>query len=304
MDNLRALDVFVRVGRLGSFTAAANQMGVSRALASKLVMQLEQSLGVRLLYRTTRSVQLTEAGAIYHDFCARILHEIEDARLSVTTLQREPRGELRVLGPQSFGLMQLAPAIRDFHRLYPEIVVTLRLSDQLLDLVENRFDLALRIGPLPKSDLVVRHLCTIRWITCASPAYLKQFGTPQTPGDLGQHNCLNHTNVSPDHKWRYTDTRGTHVEVQTQGGPSTNSVAVLRDAALDGLGITRAPDFAVGSDLATKRLVALLPEWRSLASPLSVLYPHRRYVSAKVRAFVDYAVDRFAASPWSSGAKS
>jgi DNA-binding transcriptional LysR family regulator len=298
MDQLRAMEAFVHVGRASSFKVAAKQLGISRALVSKLVLQLEQSLGVRLLNRTTRTVRLSDIGQSYFEFCARTLADIDEANVALGTARKEPRGSLRILAQRSFGVLQLAPAIGEFTRRYPDIKINLSLSDQFVDLTEHGFDAAVRVGTLPEWQLVARRIHEIPWITCASPAYLRAHKAPKRPNDLASHRCLVHLNVSPDRVWRYVDGDGRDTSVRLDEAHASNSVAALKEMTIAGMGITLMPEYAINGELKRGTLVPLLPRYTTPALPLHVLYPPNRYLAAKVRVFVDFLAERFSGGRW------
>ena len=298
MDQLRAMEAFVHVGRASSFKTAAQQLGISRALVSKLVLQLEQSLGVRLLNRTTRTVRLSDIGLSYFEFCARTLADIEEASLALGAARTEARGSLRVLAQRSFGVLQLAPAFGDFTRRYPDIKISVSLNDQFVDLTEHGFDVAVRVGALREWQLIARRIHEIPWITCASRAYLRVHKAPSRPRDLARHRCLMHLNVSPDQVWRYIDAQGRDASVKIDPAHTSNSVAALKEMTIAGMGVSLMPEYAINAELKTRALVPLLPRYRSPSLPLHVLYPPNRYLAAKVRVFVDFLVERFAGGRW------
>jgi DNA-binding transcriptional LysR family regulator len=297
MDRLRAMETFTRVVRAGSFSAAASQLGVSRTIVSKHVSQLENLLGVRLLNRTTRRVSLTESGTAYYEFCARIINDVEEAELSVTKLHKEPRGALKVLAPKTFGVLHVTPIVNAFSKRYPDIRITLILSDNFVDLIDNGFDLAIKLGDLGDSSLVARRLGTTRLVPCASPDYLVEHGTPQTPQELEKHNCIIHVNQTRDGIWRFRGPAG-DVSVKIGGGPLGNSVLFLRRAAAEGLGIALLPEIDILDELAAGRLVTLLNEYATAEYPIHAVYPHNRHLAAKVRTFVDSLVEGFKGASW------
>lgn len=292
MDRLRAMETFTRVVRAGSFSGAAQQLGMSRTIVSKHVSQLENVLGVRLLNRTTRRVSLTESGTAYYEFCGRIIADVEEAELSVTKMHKEPRGALKILAPKSFGQVHVAPAVCAFSKRFPDIRISVVLSDSFVDLMDNGFDLAIKVGPLEDSSLVVRRLGTSRMVACASPAYLAARGTPATPQDLARHNCLSHINQMRDQVWHFTGPQGA-IAVKVGGGPCANSVLFLRHAVLDDVGIAMLPEINVRDDLRSGRLVQIFGEYGTAEFPFHVVYPHNRHLAAKVRSFVDCLVDYF-----------
>lgn len=295
MDRLQALRVFKRVAELHGFSAAARDLELSNAAVSKNVNELEAYLGARLLTRTTRRVSLTEAGEIYYDYCVRVLRELEDADAAVMHMNQAPRGLLRVSAPMSLGLVKLSPRIPRFLSRYPEVKLELDLDDNVVDLIDKGYDIAIRgRSALPDSSLVSRRLGPVRRVLCATPTYLYRHGVPRRPRDLGQHRCLVFTlSPSPD-VWEFQ--RGETAESVRVDGPyrSNNSLSIL-DAALADLGIARLPKNYVEHLLQEGRLVSVLDDWQVEQQSLFAIYPSARHVSPKLRVFIDFLVDEFAA---------
>jgi DNA-binding transcriptional LysR family regulator len=301
MDPLDGIAAFARVVDSGSFSAAARRLGLSKSAVSAHVQRLEERLGIRLLNRTTRRLAVTEAGAAYYRHCARILAEAEAAEQAASALQREPRGTLRISAPDSFGWMHVAPAVPDFLKRYPDVAVDITLSPAHVSLVEEGLDLAIRIGVLEDSPLVVRRLAPSRLVFCASPAYLKACGMPREPGELAKHNCLCTGLLPWGDEWRLAGKRG-QVRVAVGGSFRSNSAEMLRAAALDGVGIAVLPTWAVAELLRTRALRRVLDAWEPPASTIYAVYPGNRLMSMKVRAFVDHLVRRFGRTPyWDDG---
>jgi len=306
MDRLKAMETFVRVVKEGSFAAAADQMGLSRAIVTKHVMQLEKQLGARLINRTTRRFSVTEIGKDYVAFCQRMLEQMSEQDALIERLQEEPRGELKVLTPKSFGSLYLGNIVSDFMALYPDIHVTLILSDtsmRYLDLIENGFDLAIRLTSHVDSSLMARRIGALRWVPCASPDYLAHHAAPRTPADLAAHNCLLHTKHA-DGIWRFAGQGAgkgkgaSEVTVKVQGPIATNSVMVLRQVALNGKGIALLPTYCIGPDLADGSLRQVLPNHAGPDEAIYVMFPHRQLVPTKIRLFIDFIAERISASPW------
>ena len=279
--------VFVRVVDAGSFTAAAHGQGTTTSSVSKRVAQLEDRLGVRLLDRTTRKVALTEAGGAFYERCVRILADVEDAELAVTTLGGRPRGTLRVSAPVTFGEVHVAPRMALFLARYPDLRVDLSLSDRYVSLVEEGFDVAVRIGQLADSSLVARKLCGAGVVVCASPAYLAEHGTPNLPAELLQHNCLRYTLVSPQQEWRFHGTNG-EFSVPVRGNFDSNHGGAMREAVLRGLGIARLPDFIVADALAQGTLRSLLDGYRAPDLGVFAVHPAGKHPPPKVTALIDF----------------
>lgn len=301
MDPLDGIAAFARVVDSGSFSAAARRLKISKSAVSAHVQRLEERLGTRLLNRTTRRLSVTEAGAAYYRHCARILAEAEAAEQAATALQREPRGTLRISAPNSFGWMHVAPTVPRFLERYPDLAVDITLSPRHVDLVDEGLDLAIRIGVLEGSPLVVRKLAPSRLVLCAAPAYLKAHGTPRTPDELARHNCLCTAVLPWGDEWRLVGKRG-EVRVAVGGSFRSDSAEMLRAAALDAIGIAVLPTWAVGEPLRAGALRRLLEAWEPPASTIYAVYPGNRLMSMKVRAFVDHLVRSFGRTPyWDDG---
>lgn len=296
MSELPQLEIFALVVDAGSFTAAAKQLGVSKAHVSKQIRALEDRLGARLLNRTTRKVATTDIGAIFHERCRRILDEVAEAETAVTDLQTAPRGTLRVTAPMAFGLSYVAPALAKFLADHDDLRVDMSFNDRRVDLVDEGFDLAIRIGDLPDSSLVARRIAQTCTPVCGSEAYLRRRGTPRVPEDLRDHDCLVYAFQASGQAWRLRGPAGEKM-VPVSGRVVADSGDAIVAAAREGLGLSFVPDFYVAGDLASGRLRRVLPEW-STPTPIWAVYPHSRHLSAKVRIFVDYLAATFATPPW------
>jgi len=289
--------VFAKVVDTASFADAARHFGMSPAMVSKHVRTLEERLGVRLLNRTTRRVSATEVGQNYYERCLRILSELDDAERAAGDLQAAPRGLLRVTAPVSFSFRHLAPAIADYLSAYPDVSIDLNLNDHYVDLVEERFDVAIRVGHLADSSLMSRKLCSIAMTVCASPVYLEANEAPLEPGDLINHNCLIYTYATQQSAWRFADHNGKEYVVRVNGRFLANNGDALRALAIKGAGLVFAPDFIVEEDLEAGRLIRLLPEFATGETPVHAVYPHSKFLSAKTRTFIDFLAARCARSP-------
>jgi DNA-binding transcriptional LysR family regulator len=288
--------VFAKVVDSASFAAAARHFDMSPAMVSKHVRTLEERLGVRLLNRTTRRVSATEVGQNYYERCIRILNDLEDAELAAGDLQAAPRGLLRVTTSVSFGSRQLAPAIADYLVAYPDVSIELSLHDNYVDLLEERIDLAIRLGQLSDSSLIARKLSAVEMVLCASPRYLKTNGAPQRPRDLTKHSCLIYTYAAP-RAWTFVDQDGKPEVVRLSGRLLANSGDALLALLLKDAGVMLAPDYLVGDDIRAGRLIRLLPEYTTQDIPVHAVYPHSRFLSAKTRTFIDFLASRFARLP-------
>jgi DNA-binding transcriptional LysR family regulator len=291
--------VFAKVVESASFAAAARHFDISPAMVTKHVRKLEERLGVRLLNRTTRRVSVTEVGQNYYERCLRILSEVEDAERAASDLQAAPRGLLRVTTSVSFGSHQLAPAIADYLIAYPDVSVDLILQHNYVDLVEERIDLAIRLGQLSDSSLIAKKLYAVEMVLCASPGYLAANGTPQQPRDLVKHNCLIYTYAAP-RAWTFTDQKTGKADViRISGRLLANSGDALLAFALKDTGIVLAPDYLVADELGAGRLIRLLPAYTTRELPVYAVYPHSHCLSAKTRTFIDFLAARFAHLPQS-----
>lgn len=299
MDKLLSIRMFVRAAQAGSLSRAAEDLGVSRSMVTKRIAELEDSLGVRLLNRTTRKVSLTEPGLAYRDRCLQILADLEEAEALVGQTRVEPRGTLRIAAPPSFGLNLLTPALTDFALEQPRLDIALTLIDRTPDLVEEGFDVALRIGELEDSTLVAHRLGRSRLVVCGSPDYLDRHGRPEHPEDLKAHNCLRLVYPAlPSSNWVFDGPQG-HIEVPVRGHFESNIGDVLRVAALNGAGLIMQPSYVVGGDLASGALEAVLTPYQGRSVDIHVVYLHRRHLSAKVAQFVEFLKQRFRAeTPW------
>ena len=249
MDRFTSMEVFARVAEVNSFTEAARRFGQSKSSVSKHITALENHLGVRLLNRTTRRLSLTEAGVAYYDWCRQIAADMEAAEESVTRLHTDPRGILKVNAPTSFGRLHLAPAMPGFLERYPQVTVELSMDDRVVDLIEEGFDVAVRITRLTDSSLIARRIASSRRVICASPGYLEKHGVPRTPAELADHNCLIYSNSPMGDRWRFSGPNGDHT-VRVSGNFWANSGDALQTAALAGLGTPQAfQEIELGADI-------------------------------------------------------
>ena len=291
------MTVFAKTVGNGSLSAAARELGVSTAVVSRKLGALEARLGVRLLNRTTRRIALTDEGARYHEACLRILAEIEEADAEAAARRVEPQGVLKVALPASFGHKHIAPLIPHFAERYPRVHLALRLSDRTVNVVDEGFDLAIRIAELQDSSLAARKLAPNRRVVCASPTYLLRHGTPDTPHDLVKHNCLTTTEFHMN--WDYKDPDGNPGSVRVSGRYACDNWEVLRDWAVAGLGVALKSTWDVRRDLENGSLVPLLPGY-IFGSDVAIyaVYPHRRYLPAKTRVFIDFLAESLGPEPY------
>jgi DNA-binding transcriptional LysR family regulator len=282
---------FVRVVRAGSFTLAAHQLGLSRALISRHVSDLETRLGVRLLTRSTRAIVLTDEGRDYLKFCEQIFRDLEMRESTLAHARSDASGTLRILAPNSFGSLHVADAVIAFSKVQPRLHVSLMLENTWFrheDFSQRDLDLALRFEPIRRSAMIAEPIAACDWVVCAAPEYLRLHGRLTKPADLATHACLLHSNALPDdHIWRLSD-GGREQSVRVKGAMYSNSATTLRKAAVAGLGIALVPRYAVADDLTSGRLVSLLPRTRVPQRILLALYPKSVPTPAKVRLFIDF----------------
>lgn len=284
MDKLRSMEVFVAVADAGSFTAAAHALGLSSVMVGKHVRQLEQQLGARLIERSTRRQRLTDTGRVFCDDCRRVLEQVRWAESAVERQRSTPSGLLRISAPTTLGANVVAPVVARFLALHPQVRVELVLSDTVVDLLEEGFDLAVRIGPVDTDRLVVRPLRPYRMLVCAAPAYLAAHGAPRTPADLAQHRCLNHLVWNRQTFWRFADPAPG--AWPAQGAFASNNGQALRQAALAGAGLLLQPEELVADDIAAGRLVSVLDGHLPTPRPVNVVYPAVRHPLPRLTHFV------------------
>ncbi len=299
MDSLTSMKVFCAVVDNGSFAAAAGKLQLSRAMVTKHVMHLENHLNIRLLNRTTRRLSLTEAGASYYDRCTQILTELEDAEAQARQASAEPRGTLRINAPYSFATAHIAPFLPEFLASHPDLKLDITLNDRFVDLVEEGFDVAIRVAAaLPESSLVARKLAPCRMVVCGTPEYFQKHGEPGTPADLERHNCLSYSVSAAQGHWVFTSADGRRHSVKASGNVRANSGDTLRAATLSGIGVMLLPTFVVGQELSDGRLRAVLTDYQTQEWGVYAVYPSRRHLSAKVRAFVEFLAQKYGPKPY------
>lgn len=296
MDKLASLRAFVKVVELGSFSEAGRQLRLSRSAISKYVGDLEESLGVQLLNRTTRHASPNENGQMYFESALGILADIDAADQAVAHLQSTPRGLLRVNAPMSFGTLQLGSAIADFMEINPELRIHLVLSDEQVDPVQGGFDVTLRIADLESSSLIARKIVPIERVICAAPSYLKQHGAPAHPNDLRSHAALTYGFLLTGNQWKLTGKDGDHW-IQPSWLLCANNAEVLCDAAVRGRGVALLPTFIAGEALRAGKLRTVLDDYKAPPLTLYAIYPPTRHLAVKVRLFIDFLVERFSSGP-------
>jgi DNA-binding transcriptional LysR family regulator len=294
MDRWSAMEAFVRVVEAGSFVAAADRLHASTSTLSRLIAELEQHLGARLLNRTTRRLSLTESGQAFYERCVVLLADLQEAEALAGQSAAQPRGTVRLTCSHNMAEQQVAPAIAEFVERYPDVRFELVVSDRVVDLIEEGFDLAIRVGAVGSERFVARRLGTMSLMLCAAPAYVRRRGEPRTPSELTDHNALTYAYASVPRVWRFTGSDGAAQEIRLTGSLHANSGDALCAAAVAGLGIICEPDFLVGSALHSGRLIRLLPDYKADSGDIWAVYPSRRHLSLKVRLFVDHMTERYA----------
>lgn len=292
MDKLLSLRVFSAVASSGSFAAAAGRLELSRAVVSKHVKYLEEHIGTRLLERTTRRVALTEAGRTFHERALRAIAELDEAMLEAGQATAVPRGKIRITSALSFGLRHLSHALSVFLDRYPEVHIEIDLSDRFVDIGEEGFDLAVRIGALEESSLIARKLAVTQVVLCGSPTYLDRRGAPRSPRELRDHDCLIYAYNPQPKVWTFRR-RGVGETVPVDGSLRVNNGDFLRQLALDGHGLVLLPTFLVGNDLREGRLVRVLDEYDAGELGIYAVYTQRRFMPVRVRTLLDFLVERF-----------
>lgn len=303
MDRMTSMATFVKVVESGGFSAAARTLSMSPSMVTAHIQSLEERLGIRLLNRSTRRVSLTEVGHAYYERCLQILADADDADQIAQALQSTPRGTLRLNTSIAIPPL-LAPVIAEFVGLYPEVSVNLTMTDRMIDLVEEGFDLAVRNMSVPDSSLVVRRVATYRFVVCGAPGYLAARGIPRHPADLAHHNCLVYSHSAWGNDWRFAGPDGEQ-SVAVEGNLQANSDNALRLAAVHGQGLALAPSFLLIDEIKSGRLVPVLIEFLQTEHAINAIYPHRHHLSAKVRSFIDLLVKHFHEDPgWADSCRS
>jgi DNA-binding transcriptional LysR family regulator len=287
MDKLTSMTVFVRVAKAGSFAGGANELGISRAMATKHIMQLEGSLGTRLFNRTTRSLSLTDVGASYLERCQQVLLDIEEMESAVTHLQTEPRGVLKISAPPVIGAAHITRAVAEFLKIHTDLKVDMILQSSPGDLIDEGIDIAIYLGDLDDTSMVARKLASSSMVVCGSPDYLAKHGVPLTPEDLYNHSCLINWASSPRNKWRFKGKIG-YITINVAGRMQSNVADANRIAAINGLGLVMLANYVVGRDIERGKLIPVLEDYTLPPLDIHAVYPHRKYLSAKVRRFLDF----------------
>ncbi|ABE30976.1 bacterial regulatory helix-turn-helix, lysR family protein [Paraburkholderia xenovorans LB400] len=294
MDKFVSMEIFVAVVEAGSLTAAAERFDISSAMVGKHIRSLETRLVTRLLTRTTRRQSLTEIGRQYYEQCRRILADVKDAESLAEAMAAAPRGVLKVTAPLTYGVEVFAPAMTEYLTAWPDITLELDLSNRVIDLVEEGFDASVRIGQLPDSSFVARPLKPYRMRACASPAYLARAGTPRTPEDLMQHECLGFLHWGREGLWRLGGETADENHLRA-GRFRANNGQALKVAALHGFGLVLQPEALLAREIASGELVSVLEDYLPEGAPVHLLYPRDRRATPKLTSFIDFVIERFGA---------
>jgi len=292
------IQAFIQIVDSGTITAAAEQLRVAKSAISRRLSELEEQLGVELFHRSTRKLNLTDSGHLFYQRCTLIIDEIREAEFSVSQSHKEISGQLKIAVPHSFGVMHLASAIVDFQKQHPAIFFDIDLNDREVDLIQEGFDIAIRIGTLKDSSLIARKLAELSTVVCASPKYLDKNGKPVTVEELKQHNCIAYSYLEHPDQWDFFDKNNKLYKVKINKIMQINNGEFMRDMAISGLGIIRQPTFIAYEDIVSGNLIPFLHDYRSTPLNLYALYPPTRHLSQKVRLFIDFLVERYTGKPY------
>jgi DNA-binding transcriptional LysR family regulator len=298
MDRFENMNAFIRVVEAGSISGAAERLGVAKSAVSRRLKELEEHLGVELFHRTTRRMNLTDTGRAFYHQSVRILEDILEAELATSQAHGTLKGRLKIALPSSFGLMHMGPAISGFSQAHPKIEFDLDFNDRVVDLIQEGFDLAIRIANLPDSSLIARRFAPIQFVMCASPVYLEQMGMPQSPDELRDHQCLVYSLLRDFEYWHLTDSNGEEIRTKIHPYLKASTGEFLRDAAVEGLGIILLPSFIAYKEIERGALVPILKDYKLPQMDAYAIYPQTRHLSQRVRAFVDFLIKRFEGTPY------
>ncbi len=297
MDKFQEMQAFVAVVQAGSFVEAANTLGMSKTTVSRLVSELESRLGVRLLHRTTRKLSLTKEGELFQERCGDLLRNVDAAEAEMTAHAGEAVGKLKITVPVGFGMLHLTPLWPAFMKRHPKVELDVTLSDRVMDLVDEGYDMAVRIGQLPSSSLISRQIATTRLVVCAAPGYLRRHGTPSHPFEIAERSVIAYTLLTTGDEWQFVGPEG-RVGVKVNARLRSNSGDACSAAALQGQGIVLQPTFLIGAHLRSGALVEVLPQYRSSELGIFTVYPSRKHVAPKVRVLIDFLAESFRRPAW------
>lgn len=288
MDKLTSMNVFIRVAKSESFSNAAKDLGISRAMVTKHVMELENKLGTRLFNRTTRNLSLTEVGSFYLERAQQVLQDVDDMETTISHLQSEPRGVLKIGAPPVIAVTHIAPALAEFLKTHQDLSVELTLKSSQTDLIDEGLDIAIYLGAVEDTSLIARKLGSSPSVVCGAPSYFEKYGIPKTPEELEQHSCLVNWAVSPRNMWHFTSATGEHKIIKVSGQMQANAADPIKVAAVNGLGLIMLPKYIVGKHIAKGSLQVVLDNYTNPPLEIYAVYPHRKYLSAKVSVFLDF----------------
>jgi len=298
MDRFENMRTFIQIVETGSMSSAADRLEVAPSAISRRLKELEEHLGVQLFHRTTRSMNLTDSGTAFYQQSVRILDDVLEAENSITEAHGTLQGSLKLAGPYSFGIMHLSPAINDFLKLHPQIEFDLDFNDRQVDIVQEGFDMAIRIADLQDSSLIARRLSSIDHVVCASPDYLEKYGTPKKTEDLTKHKCLAFNLLRDYKRWTFKSENNQTTHITINPYMKSSEGESLRESARAGLGVVYLPTFMVYQDIEDKKLIPLLTDFNGWQVNAYAIYPQTRHLSQRVRVFVDFLVKRFEGTPY------
>ena len=298
MNRFENMDAFIRVVEAGSISGAAERLNVAKSAVSRRLKELEKHLGVELFHRTTRQMNLTDTGRAFYHQAVRILDDVLEAEIATSQAHGTLKGNLKIALPSTFGLMHMGPIINDFIKEHPQIEFDLDFNDREVDLIQEGFDLAIRIANLPDSSLIARRIAPVKTVICASPDYLQQMGIPQSPEDLINHKCLVYSLQRDFEYWHLTDANGNEIKTKIYPYLKASTGEFLKEAAVDGQGIILVPTFIAYKEIEDGSLTPLLKDYTSPQINAYAIYPQTRHLSQRVRAFVDLLVKRFEGTPY------
>lgn len=292
------IQAFTQIVDSATITAAAERLGLAKSAVSRRLAELEDQLGVELFHRSTRKLSLTDSGRALYERCVRILDDLEEAEHAVSQSHHELSGQLRVAAPLSFGIMHLGPAVIEFQQQHPHVDFDIDFNDREIDLIQEGYDVGIRIAKLKDSSLIARKLATVSTVVCASPQYLQQHGEPTTLEQLSKHRCLTYSYLDHPELWHFIDRNGEPVTVKVTKAIQANNGNFSRDAAISGLGIVRQPTFIAYQAIMKGELIPILKDYHVAEINIYAIYPPTRHLSQRVRQFIDFLVERFAGNPY------
>jgi len=298
MIKTEEIQAFVHIVEASTITAAAERLNVAKSAISRRLSELEEQLGVELFHRTTRKLVLTESGQGFYSRCIQILADLEEAEHAVSQAHQELSGQLRIAAPLSFGVMHLGPAINEFQKRHPKLNFDIDFNDRQIDLIQEGFDVGIRIADLKDSSLIARKLAKVSVVICASPDYIKENGTPTIPEELTNHSCLSYSNLDNPNHWAFSNKQGVEEIIKLPKFVQANNGFYLRDAAIAGLGILRTPTFIAYEAICNGTLIPILQDYSIAEINAYAIYPPTRHLSQRVRQFIDFLVERFSGVPY------